>query len=234
MRFERTSHALACVIDEMKGVERKRETYLQKIGEIMEAGYLRTYSAEHRETERLRLNTAYLTALVKEVPALAKRCDEVKAAFEKDIAAKTDTAATVQLCVNYLAVAGSDFEPGFMEIIGAPLRSAGDLRAMREIHRLCAARKESAKAIPFADTMGDYNDAMELNRKLDLLCNGIMQQLPDADVDVDIAAAASPVLDKWGLFNLINFAGEVKADIDGEKFIPEKASFGTFNFVTVR
>ena len=234
MRFERTSHALACVIDELKGVERKRETYLQKIGEIMEAGYLRTYSAEHRENERLRLNAAYLTGLVKDVPALSKRCDELQSAFEKDIAAKTDTAATVQLCVNYLAVAGNDYEPGYMEIIGAPLRSAGDLRSMREIHRLCAARKEGAKEIPFADIVGDYNNAMELYRKLQLLCNGIEQQLPAAHIDAEVVAAASPVLDAWGVVNLVNYAGGIKAEIDGEKYTPEKTSFGSFNFVTVR
>lgn len=234
MKFENTSHKLACIMDDMKGIEKKKGAYLQKVSEIMEPGYLRTYSAEHRENERLSLNTAYLSTLVKDVPSLAKRCDELRAAFEKDIAAKTDTAATVQLCVNYLAVAGSDYEPGYMEIIGKPLRVAGDIRSMRELYRLCAARKEGAKEIPFDDVMGDYNNAMELNRKLELLCNSIMQQLPDANIDVDIVAAASPVLDKWGVVNLINYAGEVKASIDGDEYTPEKTSFGSFNFVTVR
>lgn len=235
MKYSNTSFALACIMDEMKNIEKKKGNYLQKVGEIMEPGYLRTYSAEHQENERLRLNTAYLAALVKDVSFMTKRCDDLRAAFEKDIAAKTDTSATVQLCVNYLAVAGGDFEPGYMEIIGEPLRAAGDIRSMREICRLCEARKEDAKEIPFSDIMGDYNELVELGRKLELLCNGIVQQLPAADVDVDVVAAASPILDKWGVVNLIDYAGGIKAAIDGEEYTPAApAAFGAFNFAPVR
>lgn len=235
MKYSNTSFALGCILDEMKGIEKKKNNYLQKVGEIMEPGYLRTYSAEHQENERLRLNKAYLAALVKDVSSLGKCCDGLRATFEKDIAAKTDTSATVQLCMNYLAVAGGDFEPGYMEIIGEPLRAAGDIRSMREIRRLCEARKEDAKEMPFSDIMGDYNELVELGRKLELLCNGVVKQLPTADVDVDIVAAASPILDKWGVTNLIDYAGEIKAAIDGEEYTPAApAAFGAFDFAPVR
>lgn len=235
MKYNNTSFALGCILDEMKSIEKKKGSYLQKVGEIMSPGYLRTYSAEHQESERLRLNTTYLAAMVKDVSSMAKCCNDLQAAFEKDIAAKKDTSATVQLCVNYLAVAGGDFEPGYMEIIGEPLRAAGDIRSMREIHRLCETRREDGKEIPFSDIMSDYHGLVELNRKLEVLCKGIKKQLPAADVDVDIVAAASPILDKWGVANLIDYAGEIKAAIDGEEYTPAApAAFGAFDFAPVR
>ena len=238
MNYKHTSFKLACIMDTMKGIEKKKAAYLAKMGELLSADFLKTYSAEHRENERLKLNAAYLSGMVKDAADMEKSCTDLMTAFNQDTAAKSDTSETLRLCFSYLALAEAACDCTYLERLAEPLRAAGDIRSMRELHHLFDARKGDSghsEQLPFSDIIPECYVMDELERKLNVLCSSIKQQLPAADIEVDIVAAASPVLDRWGVANLIDYAGGIKAGIDGEEYTaPVNGGAFNFNFKPVK
>lgn len=235
MKFDKTSTALTRLIDEMKRVEKRKGEYLQSIGGILSPQYLKTYSAEYQESERLRLNRDYMEKMMEDSREVKKRCAELLAAYEKDTAAKSDTSSTVQLCMNYLTASGCNYDPRYLDIIGKPLREAGDIYSMREIRRLCEVINPDSPKIPFEDTIGDYYDADEVGRKLAVLTDAVKKQLPREDIDFDSVSAAYPVLDKWGVQNLVDYANGIIDGISGREGNRRVvATFGNMGFASVR
>lgn len=237
MNYKNTSFKLACIADTLKGIEKKKAAYLAKMGELLSTDFLKTYSAEHRELERLKLNAAYLSDMVKDAADIEKSCTDLMAAFNQDTSAKKDTSENLRLCFSYLAVAGAGCDCRYIERLAEPLRAAEDIRSMRELHHLFDAHKGDfghSEQLPFSDIIPACYAMDELERKLNLLCDSIKQQLPSADIQIDVVAAASPVLDHWGVANLIDYAGGIKAEIDGEEYTPVNGGAFNFNFKPVK
>lgn len=242
MKYENTTYKLAAYIGTLEKVAERRAQYLADSEKVTKdlSIYSDEYKKAHEEDARGKLNTAFLTDMLKYRGYIDKLNTELLEAFINDTKPKADVSMAVFLCMRYIDSMQAKADKNYFKQLATPVYEAGDLRGLKELVTFYSDTVGPSKgpsgsgSIPFGNVHKEVGEMDEFQRQLDLLCEKACELFPAANDDIESRAQAQPISGYGQSNSLMEYAKQIKAKINGEVYTPVASGVFSFNFTKVR
>ena len=236
MKYENTTYKLAAYIGTLEKVAERRTQYLADSEKVTQelSIYSDDYKKAHEEDARGKLNTAFLTDMLKFRGNIEKLNSELLAAFISDTKPKADASNAVFLCMSYIDARGKTADKNYFMQLATPVYEAGDILGLKELVTFYAERTGDSTVIPFGNSFQEVAEMDELQRKLNVLCEKALENLPSQKNDFLSLAQAEPISGFGQVNSLIEYVKRIKAGINGEAYTPAASGLFAFSFNNVR
>lgn len=238
MKYENTTYKLAAYIGTLEKVAERRTQYLADSEKVTQdlSIYSDEYKKAHEEDARGKLNKAFLTDMLKYRGSIDKLNSELLEAFFNDTKPKADVSMAVFLCMRYIESRQAKADTNYFKQLATPVYEAGDLRGLKELVMFYADIVGASKgpagsgSIPFGNVHREVAEMDEYQRQLELFCEKAGELFPAANADIESQAQAQPISGYGQVNNLLEYAKQIKAKINGETYTPAASGVFAFSF----